>query len=206
MIVSSTSLQLGTSNLWFSNIVTTNGSSQFCQNFKHRILFYTNFGLGRISMSWLVSSNKTCQCMARFLSSTLFDVSTLVWIIQEEIPNNPRKMSSSPVNPEYTKWSQRYRRLGWRHLNCSATVIFIWKLDQSYFRKDKRTSLRFQTKLKTSTSTNSSTKKSPPSSTSFSLIARHRNFIKKDNSKPFAWTKDFHNWKFCQKTFYHPEI
>ena len=125
MIVSSTSLQLGTSNLWFSNIVTTNGSTQFCQNFKHRILFYTNFGLGRISMSWLVSSNKTCHRMARFLSSTLFDVSSLVWILQEEIPNHPRKMSSTPANPEYTKWSQRYRRLGWRHLNCSATVIFI---------------------------------------------------------------------------------
>ena len=123
--VSSTSLQLGTSNLWFSNIVTTNGSTQFCQNFKHRILFNTNFGLGRIKMFWFVSSNKTFHCMARFLSSTLFNISSLVWILQEDVSNNSRKMSSTPANPELRKWSQHYRRLGWRCLNFSATVIFI---------------------------------------------------------------------------------
>ncbi len=80
------------------------------------------------------------------------------------------------------KWSTMFKH--GKNLELHRLLMDTWirKLDLSYFRKEKRSSLHFQTTLKTSTSTNSSTKKSQPSLTSLSLISRHRNFIKKDNS------------------------
>ncbi len=119
-------------------------------------------------------------------------------ILQQE-PNNLRRLETVAKEVSNTIINaQTWEKPG---LASLVNGYSFRSYDRSYFRKTRKVSSHCPTTSRTSLWTNSSSKKSPLSSTSLRRITNRRNFRKKLSSKRFASTKDSPNLKFLQKIF-----